>query len=250
MSLRESVWSLSRATPGNGVTANEIKMVQTLVQDGSIDTTQTHTLAQVASTDLRPEAKPMSKTWNAVSRVMGFFFHNAEVLNRELTALAAYRLHYAKHKNHETAVDAARDAIFDGHFDYSAANRAPVDERQCCESTDYLQAVRHEYQLCAGQECLRLGYVIATLAKRNGSKPAIHWWVFSVCTGCLPVPLVCPSLALSLPSQAHGKAMTMKYGMLKQPSETICMTTLARNGGKPLPREVSMPSLILICIAG
>jgi hypothetical protein len=54
-------------------------------------------------------------------------FHYAEVFNRQVTGLAAYRLARSDKKSplsHDEAIDAARAMIYDSHFDYSSSNRA------------------------------------------------------------------------------------------------------------------------------
>ena len=57
------------------------------------------------------------------SEISGFLFHNAEVLNRKVTALAAYRLAKYQGEPHEQAVKTAVKLTNDTHFDYSAQNR-------------------------------------------------------------------------------------------------------------------------------
>ena len=59
-----------------------------------------------------------------VMKLIGGLFHGAEVMNREVTAIAAYRLARNAGKSHEDATQSAYDAIFESHFDYSSENRA------------------------------------------------------------------------------------------------------------------------------
>ncbi len=124
VSLRESVFTLSKAK--KGVTENERKMIEQLIDDGTIDTTQTSTLAQISDTDLRAEAQTQQDAWVKVNRLLGFAFHNAETANREITALATYRMAIAEGHTHKNAVNEARKMVFDSHFDYSGANRPLV----------------------------------------------------------------------------------------------------------------------------
>jgi hypothetical protein len=51
-------------------------------------------------------------------------FHVAEVINRDVTLLAAYRLARAKGMRHKEAVELADKLTSDAHLDYSNANRA------------------------------------------------------------------------------------------------------------------------------
>ncbi len=62
--------------------------------------------------------------WSKAMEIIGWGFHKTEVINREATGMAAYRLARADGKSFDEAVKFARDAIFDTHFDYSNANRA------------------------------------------------------------------------------------------------------------------------------
>ena len=124
ISLRESMFTLSKAT--KGVTADEKRMLEQLIDDGTIDTTQTSTLAQIADSDLRADAQVNQDRWVKLNRLLGYFFHNAEVANREITALATYRMAREEGQTHENAVEIARKLTFDSHFDYSGANRPRV----------------------------------------------------------------------------------------------------------------------------
>ena len=124
VSLRESVFTLSKAD--KGVTGEEKSMLEQLIDDGTIETTQTSTLAQISDTDLKAEAQVQQDAWVKVNRLLGFFFHNAETANREVTALATYRLAREEGLSHDVAVEQARKMTFDAHFDYSGANRPLV----------------------------------------------------------------------------------------------------------------------------
>ena len=124
VSLRESVFTLSKAN--KGVSADEKKMLEQLIDDGTIDTTQTSTLAQISDTDLKAEAQTQQDAWVKVNRLLGFFFHNAETANREVTALATYRLAREEGQTHQVAIEQSRKMVFDSHFDYSGANRPRV----------------------------------------------------------------------------------------------------------------------------
>lgn len=124
MSLRESMFTLSKAT--KGVTADEKRMLEQLIDDGTIDTTQTSTLSQISDQDLRADAQVNQDRWVKVNRMLGYFFHNAETANREVTALATYRMAREEGQTHENAVEIARKLTFDSHFDYSGANRPRV----------------------------------------------------------------------------------------------------------------------------
>lgn len=58
-------------------------------------------------------------------RWAGALFHNAEVLNREVAALAAYRLLKQAEPNltAEQMADKVGEMVYDGHGNYAASNR-------------------------------------------------------------------------------------------------------------------------------
>ena len=124
LTLRKSMMTLSEAE--SGISADEKAMIDELVRDGTIETTQAHTLSGIADTDVRPHMQKNRERWDKVMRITGVFFHNAEVANREVTALAAYRLARDSGKNHDAAMEIARKTVFDSHFDYSGANRPRI----------------------------------------------------------------------------------------------------------------------------
>ena len=93
-----------------------------LEETGLINLTQASDLAGTANTD-----STVSKRAFAINRAMkivGWTFHTPEVFNRQVSALAAYRLARDAGQNHEAAIESARQALIRTHFDYSASNRA------------------------------------------------------------------------------------------------------------------------------
>jgi hypothetical protein len=93
-----------------------------LEQSGLINLTQASDLAGTANTD-----STVSKRAFAINRAMkivGWTFHTPEVFNRQVSALAAYRLARDAGQAHDTAIESARQALIRTHFDYSASNRA------------------------------------------------------------------------------------------------------------------------------
>ncbi|HRO36696.1 PLxRFG domain-containing protein [Thauera sp.] len=89
---------------------------------GLINLTQASDLAGTANTD-----STVSKRAFAINRAMkivGWTFHTPEVFNRQVSALAAYRLARDAGQAHDTAIESARQALIRTHFDYSASNRA------------------------------------------------------------------------------------------------------------------------------
>lgn len=80
---------------------------------GTIDKTQAHDLASVADSGV--EYSPVRQ---AVMEKIGFMFHHAERLNREVTFLANYRLARAEGLDQAQSVREASDLTWKIHFDY------------------------------------------------------------------------------------------------------------------------------------
>ncbi|MGL0955406.1 PLxRFG domain-containing protein [Vibrio vulnificus] len=102
------------------LTGGEKEAMRRAIAQGVIDVTQAADLAGLAE---NPNAK-YSGTWNKAMNIIGWSFHKAEVFNREVTFIAAYRLAMKKHGNHEQAIEQAIKDTWDSHFDYSSINRA------------------------------------------------------------------------------------------------------------------------------
>ncbi|MDY7587613.1 PLxRFG domain-containing protein [Vibrio cholerae] len=105
---------------GSVLTGGEKEAMRRAVAQGVIDVTQAADLAGLAE---NPNAK-YSGTWNKAMNIIGWAFHHAEVFNREVTYIAAYRLAMKKHGDHEKAISDAIKDTWDSHFDYSSINRA------------------------------------------------------------------------------------------------------------------------------
>lgn len=99
---------------------DELRAYQALEVAGAIEKTQAHNLAGIAEGGMAG----YNPAWSKAMEIIGWGFHKTEVINREATGMAAYRLARADGKSFDEAVKFARDAIFDTHFDYSNANRA------------------------------------------------------------------------------------------------------------------------------
>jgi len=99
-------------------------MLNTLYRAGVLDLTQAHSIAARADTD-QQDIKQSAAWARTGMRWAGSLFHNAEVLNREVAALTAYRL--LKEQNPsismESAADQVTEMVYDGHGNYAASNR-------------------------------------------------------------------------------------------------------------------------------
>jgi hypothetical protein len=119
---RSSGWNASDSPK---LTQAERDTMRKLQDEGVIDLTQAHDLSAASGLDTGNVAR--SKAAFAMARAMkivGWTFHVPEVMNRQVTALTAYRLEMAKGSSQEQAEEAAREAIKRTHFDYSSSNRA------------------------------------------------------------------------------------------------------------------------------
>jgi len=89
-------------------------------ETGARDRTQAHNLAGIGDAD----SWLNGPTFNRVMSAIASLFHLAEVVNRDATLLAGYRLARSRGMSHETAVHLAEEATWEAHYDYSNANRA------------------------------------------------------------------------------------------------------------------------------
>lgn len=106
----------------------ELDAYTSLLDSGSITKTQSHDLSGLAEL-----GDQYTGVGHRLSEKVAAMFHNAEVSNREITGIAAYRM--ARQANldkgmdpdaaHDAAVQEAHDVINMSHFDFSNANRAP-----------------------------------------------------------------------------------------------------------------------------
>lgn len=119
---KEAWVSLTRAD--SGITSDEKALLNSLYKAGALDLTQAHSVAARADTDLQ-DVKPGAAWKRKTMAWLGSMFHNAEVLNREVAALAAYRLLKSASPNltAEQYADQVTEMVYDGHGNYAASNR-------------------------------------------------------------------------------------------------------------------------------
>lgn len=103
------------------LTADEQSALNDFYESGLIDRTQSHDLAGVGDTGVN------YSPWRAsVMAKISYLFHKAEVINREVTALAAYRLARDSGMRTGKAVEVAHDLTWKTHFDYSNSSRPRI----------------------------------------------------------------------------------------------------------------------------
>lgn len=102
------------------VNADERRAHDALVAAGVLDKTQAHNLAGIAEGGLSGYNPKLSKAME----IIGWGFHKTEVINREASGMAAYRLARNAGQSHDSAVQTAIDTINETHYDYTNQNRA------------------------------------------------------------------------------------------------------------------------------
>ena len=100
------------------LTTDEKAAMREAYRRGSVDKTQAHDQASVKETGI--EYNATREKW---MRKIGWMFHNAERMNREVTFLANYRLAREEGKNQADAIDLAADLTWKIHFDYQNTSR-------------------------------------------------------------------------------------------------------------------------------
>lgn len=117
--------SLFDASKSDRLTAPEQAMLVALQKRGRIDLTQTMDLSGRASQDnLSRVAKQTGSVQAKIAQMLGFTFHAPEVANRQVTALATYRLARNAGSTDGESIAKAEQAIVDTHFIYDSSNRA------------------------------------------------------------------------------------------------------------------------------
>jgi len=113
-------WEIS--IPSKNLNSQERDAMKAWRLSGLIDITRAHDLTGIAETG----STDYNATYHKAMDKVSWFYHYAEVVNRQTTALAAYRLARQGDKNHAEATELAANITWDSHFDYSNANRARV----------------------------------------------------------------------------------------------------------------------------
>ncbi|GLQ09259.1 hypothetical protein GCM10007913_11910 [Devosia yakushimensis] len=101
------------------LSADEKRAMEAFYESGMIDRTQAHDLAGVGEVGVA-----YSPLRQRIMAVISWAYHNVEVWNREITALAAYRLAREAGQHEVAAIDTAHELTWAAHFDYSNSSRA------------------------------------------------------------------------------------------------------------------------------
>lgn len=117
--------SLFDASKSSRLAVPERAMLEALQKRGRIDLTQTIDLSGRASQDnLSRVAKQTGSIQAKITKMLGATFHIPEVANRQVTALATYRLARESGATEAASTSKAEEAIVQTHFIYESSNRA------------------------------------------------------------------------------------------------------------------------------
>lgn len=121
--LLSAAWDVltTKGDVRNRLRGDELRAFSDLADSGTFEKTFAHDMLGLAT-----GSTPWSFQMERMLHIVSFLFHGAEKLNREITALAAYRAARAKKMSHDAAVTLADNLTYDSHFDYSNANRARI----------------------------------------------------------------------------------------------------------------------------
>lgn len=103
------------------LSGDEKRAIEEMYKSGAIDRTMAMDIAGIGDSGVS-----YSPLRHKVMTKISWMFHRAEVINREVTALAAYRLARAQGQRHEQAVDTAHTLNFTVNYDYANSSRPRV----------------------------------------------------------------------------------------------------------------------------
>lgn len=112
--------NMDKLTGAEKMTPDEQRAYDEFKRRGTFDKSQVHNLAGLSETDTHTYNPALHKALSWAS----FLFHRAEVVNREATSMAAYRMAREAGKSHDMAIELGDKAVNQTHFDYSASNRS------------------------------------------------------------------------------------------------------------------------------
>lgn len=189
----EAWHSLTRSTT---LPADERAVLDKLYRSGALDLTQAHSIAAKADTD-QQDVKPMGKYWRQAMRWAGAAFHNAEVLNREVAALAAYRLLKAAEPNldPQQMADRVAEMVYDGHGNYAASNRPRYMRGDIAKVLTQFKIYSQMMTYVIYSNAIKAAKGDRVAAKTLAGVLATHWVMAGVMG--LPYPLTAVAYALA-----------------------------------------------------
>lgn len=106
----------------HALSGTELAIFEQLHDAKKLDLTQAFDLIEAATN----ASENINDTWLNFMKFVALPQHTSEVINRQVTALAAIRLEMARSGSPVKAYEAAKKAIDETHFDYSKDNRANI----------------------------------------------------------------------------------------------------------------------------
>ena len=103
-----------------GLDDEERRAFKVWYESGAIDKSLAHGLAGLSETD----TTQLNPVYRRTMEIVSWLFHKAEVVNREASALAAFRLARESGMGFDEATQYAGNAVWESHFDYQNQNRA------------------------------------------------------------------------------------------------------------------------------
>jgi hypothetical protein len=116
--MKDFVGGKGSLVDGTNLSAEESAAMEMLYDAGALDRSRAMDLAGVAE-----EGKDYWPIRTRVMNAIAWMFHKAETANREITALAGFRLARGAGQSVDEAVKTAGHITWLAHFDYSTANR-------------------------------------------------------------------------------------------------------------------------------
>ncbi|EJC6758031.1 PLxRFG domain-containing protein [Vibrio parahaemolyticus] len=104
---------------GDVLNQEEREALRHAIKIGAIDVTQMADLTGMAE----QESSNYTGKWAKAQQLIGAPFHWAEVMNREVCFITAYRMAKKNGLSKQESLDYATKATWDSHFDYSSRNR-------------------------------------------------------------------------------------------------------------------------------
>lgn len=131
--IRQGIFATSSA---KHLEPEERQLLQAFELEGVTETTQANSLARTASGDGKAQMGKFALKASKAMAYGGFYFHNAEIMNRQITQLAAYRLYQASDNKTKAKINRLGNTDYAGargfarwmtnrsHYDYGHANRS------------------------------------------------------------------------------------------------------------------------------
>ena len=197
----------------NALSSDEQAAMKEIYRRGIISRDQVHELASLGRTGTARVG-----AFDKVMTASSFFFQKVEVLNREVTALATYRIARAEGFSHENAIDEAADMTFKTHFDHQNSSRP----RYVQSSVGKLLTIFRQFHLNMLYRFFRdMHQSFAAdsssdrrLARRQVTSLAIGMMLHAGITGVFGYGLIMTLLGMVWPKDSDGPDVELQKALL------------------------------------